>query len=58
MKIGGILFYRPHAANTAYLLYFVDAIANPTTMHRELTLFRGDWHGTENLIEHQMGIYL
>ena len=33
MKIDGILFYRPHAASTAYVLYFVDTNANQTTMH-------------------------
>ena len=33
MKIDGILFYRPHAANTAYVLYFVDTNANQTTIH-------------------------
>ena len=33
MKIDGILFYRPYAASTAYVLYFVDKNANQTTMH-------------------------
>ena len=33
MKIDGILYYRPHAASTAYVLYFVDTNANQTTMH-------------------------
>ena len=57
MKIDVFLFYRPHAANTAYVLYFVDTNANQTTMHCE-PFFRGNWHGRENLIEHLMGIYL
>ena len=35
MKIDGILFHRPHEANTAYVLYFVDTNATQTSLHWE-----------------------